>query len=52
MVPMLVIAGIKYGVPAVSALYSYLAHRRAKKNEARIAALEPPQTTSPTAGQK
>lgn len=36
MVPTLIIAGIKYGIPAVSALYSWLAHRRSKKNEARL----------------
>lgn len=50
MIPTLVIAGIKYGIPAVSALYSYLAHKRAKKNEAKIAKLEQQHKPDSTAG--
>jgi hypothetical protein len=39
MVSAIIVAGLKFGVPAVAALYSWLGHRRSKRNEEKIAAL-------------
>jgi hypothetical protein len=36
MIAAIVSAGLKYGIPAVGALYAFLAHRQSKKNHAAI----------------
>lgn len=38
MITAIVIAGLRYGIPAVGAVFSFLAHRQSKKNHAAITA--------------